>query len=320
MQVFICFFFSFFFFTKFFFLGERDQQTQWISTVRRIYRTWQKEKLEKKRLSDLKLQEELQRAERHRMEQNRNQTEQEIEKISGSDTESDISTVRRIYSLEKKKLSDLKLQEELQRAERHRMEQNLNQSDTESDMESTIASGNSEAETELEDEDYYDCIDGDGDEENDKDKEIENSNEEKKDKVVKKRGRPKKIITGKKQANKISPKKKTSSISSKKQQSRNSPKKQPSRNSPIKIPATIVAVAARPKSPTTRATSPKKTTSPKKRTSPIKGTSPKNIRKSDTTASITTRSTFNKKIGGKTTKKVEGTKKYIQTKYKGFKK
>ena len=83
--------------------------------------------------------------------------------------------------------------------------------------------------------------------------------------------------------------------------------KKTSRNSPTKIPATRMA-ALRPKSPTTRAGSPKK------------GTSPKYIKRSDTTASITTRSTFNKKIGGKTTKKVESTKKFIQTKYKGFKK
>jgi hypothetical protein len=45
--------------------GERDQQTQWNSAVRRIYRERQKARLEKKKLSDLALEEELARAEEH---------------------------------------------------------------------------------------------------------------------------------------------------------------------------------------------------------------------------------------------------------------
>jgi hypothetical protein len=43
-------------------LGERDQQTQWISAVRRIYRERKKAKIEAKRLSDLALAKELENA------------------------------------------------------------------------------------------------------------------------------------------------------------------------------------------------------------------------------------------------------------------
>jgi hypothetical protein len=47
-------------------IGERDQQTQWISAVRRIYQERSKAKLEAKRLRDLALAKELENAENHR--------------------------------------------------------------------------------------------------------------------------------------------------------------------------------------------------------------------------------------------------------------